>query len=171
MHNGEWHGRHGGGFGQGRHAHGFGIRRGEFRFLVLLTLKEGPRHGYSLIQEISKFYHHPVSPGIVYPTLQELLEERLLELQEMDGKKVYSITREGNAFLNENREISERLEKEMEISERIDEFDFMKNMEEIENAIIENEKYLSSEKLKKIEDAIKEVKSKVLSIMFESQNS
>ena len=168
MHNGKKCSSHGVGFGKDRHARGFSIQRGEFRFLVLLMLEAEPKHGYALIQEICKFYHHPVSPGIVYPTLQKLLEERLLELQEKEGKKVYSITREGRAFLNENKEIRERLEEEIKNSERIDKFDFMRNVEEIENAILENEKYLSSEKLKKIDDALREVRDKVLSIMFES---
>ena len=51
----------------GRHSHEgwsprhppFGVRRGDFRFLVLMALGEKPMHGYALIQEIGKTYPAP----------------------------------------------------------------------------------------------------------------
>ncbi len=46
----------------------FSVRRGDFRFLVLMALGEKPMHGYALIHEIGKTYLRPVSAGIVYPT-------------------------------------------------------------------------------------------------------
>ena len=161
-------GRHRAGFGPGGHGHGhgFGVRRGEFRFLVLLTLEEKPMHGYALIQEIGKFYHHMVSPGIVYPTLQELSQEHLIESSEEGGKRVYSLTYEGKKFLELNSETGKRLKAEMSISQKIDKFSLMNNIEEIEAALFQNAEYLSSEKLEKISQIISNAKGRILEIMF-----
>lgn len=161
-------GMHRAGFGPGGHGHGFGVRRGEFRFLVLLALEEKPMHGYALIQEIGKFYHHMVSPGIVYPTLQELSQEHLIESSEEVGKRVYSLTYEGKKFLELNSETGKRLKAEMSISQKIDKFSLMNNIEEIEAALFQNAEYLSSEKLEKISEIIGNAKEKILEIMFSS---
>ena len=110
MHGNRGYRNHGERPAPGSHGHGFGMRRGEFRFLVLLVLSERPMHGYALIQEIGKFYGRPVSPGIVYPTLQELSDGGFLESREEAGKKVYSISADGNKLLDMNSEIRERLE-------------------------------------------------------------
>jgi len=55
-----------------------GVRRGEFRFLILLALNDKPMHGYALIQEIGRTYQRPTSAGLVYPTLQELQDMGLV---------------------------------------------------------------------------------------------
>lgn len=159
-------GRHGSGFGPGGHGHGFGVRRGEFRFLVLLALEEKPMHGYAIIQEIGRLYHHGVSPGIVYPTLQELSQEHLIESSEEGGKRVYSLTDEGKRFLELNSETGKRLKAEMSISQKIDKFSLMNNIEEIEAALFQNAEYLSSEKLEKISQIISNAKGRILEIMF-----
>ena len=78
---------------------GFGVRRGEFRFLVLIALSEKPMHGYALIQEIGKTYQRPVSAGLIYPTLQEFEDMGFVSSERRDGKKVYSITTEGKRYL------------------------------------------------------------------------
>ena len=103
--------------GHGRHRHdprtgrdgapfGFGgrgqrgmIRRGEIRPLILGTLATRPMHGYEVIQELeaqSGGRWRP-SAGSVYPTLQQLTDEGLLTSEEIDGRRVYSLTDEGKA--------------------------------------------------------------------------
>jgi DNA-binding PadR family transcriptional regulator len=66
---------------------GFGVRRGDFRFLVLMALSEKPMHGYALIQEIGRTYLRPVSAGLIYPTLQELEDMGYVSSEEKGGKK------------------------------------------------------------------------------------
>jgi DNA-binding PadR family transcriptional regulator len=56
-------------------------RRGDVRNAILSILSEQPRNGYGLIKEItdrSGGTWHP-SPGSIYPTLQQLVDEELIE--------------------------------------------------------------------------------------------
>ncbi len=87
----------------------FGMRperlfgRGDIKFLLLDLLKERPMHGYEMIKELetrfSGFYSP--SPGSVYPTLQMLEDRGYVGSVSQDGKRVYSLTDEGRAYLEE----------------------------------------------------------------------
>jgi DNA-binding PadR family transcriptional regulator len=84
----------GGRFGRGRKA-----RRGDIRTAALLLLAEEPRNGYQIMQEVqerSEGFWRP-SPGSVYPALQQLEDESLIRSQESDGRKLYALTDEGRA--------------------------------------------------------------------------
>jgi len=80
--------------------------RGDVRAAVLLLLDEQPRHGYELIQEIAERSSGAwtPSPGSVYPTLQALEDEGLLTLQRVDGRRTASLTPQGRALVEEQRE-------------------------------------------------------------------
>ena len=81
------------------------IRRGEIRPLILATLAARPMHGYEVIQELeaqSGGRWRP-SAGSVYPTLQQLTDEGLLTSEEVDGRRVYSLTDEGKAAAEPRR--------------------------------------------------------------------
>jgi DNA-binding PadR family transcriptional regulator len=90
-----------------RHGHrGSFFERGALKFIILDLLAEKPRHGYDIIralEERSGGYYSP-SPGTVYPTLQVLEDMGLVEPTEQDGKKVYTLTREGATYNEEHRE-------------------------------------------------------------------
>jgi DNA-binding PadR family transcriptional regulator len=62
-------------------------------------------HGYevmkALAEETSGCYKP--SPGTVYPTLQWLEDEGLVKAEDVAGKKVYSVTDEGRAFLDQHK--------------------------------------------------------------------
>ena len=64
------------GFGPGRRA-----GRGDMRAAILALLAEEPMHGYQIIQVISERSggNWTPSPGSVYPTLQHLEDEGLIE--------------------------------------------------------------------------------------------
>jgi len=84
---------------------------GEVKFVILRLLKEKPRHGYEVIKAIEeKFggYYSP-SAGTVYPTLQLLEDEGYVRAVETDGKKVYHITPEGEAYLETHRDLLEEI--------------------------------------------------------------
>lgn len=75
------------------------IRRGEIRPLILATLANRPMHGYEVIQELeaqSGGRWRP-SAGSVYPTLQQLADEGLVTSEEVDGRRVYTLTADGRA--------------------------------------------------------------------------
>ena len=73
------------------------MRKGDVRSAVLRLLNESPMHGYQIIHEIesrSGGAWKP-SPGSVYPTLQLLVDEGLLESKETKGRRTYSLTPTG----------------------------------------------------------------------------
>jgi DNA-binding PadR family transcriptional regulator len=77
------------------------LRHGDMRAALLLALAEGPAHGYEIGQRLfraSGGAWQP-SPGSIYPTLQMLDDEELVESEEREQKRVYRLTRRGQAFL------------------------------------------------------------------------
>ena len=96
-------GRGPGGFG-GRGGRMFG--QGDLRLVLLALIAEKPRHGYDLIRAIEEKFGgaYAPSPGAVYPTLTLLVEQDHLQSEEVGGgKKLYTITPEGLAFLEQNQ--------------------------------------------------------------------
>lgn len=82
------------------------FERGGIKFAILSMLKDRPRHGYDIIREMeerSGGFYSP-SPGAVYPTLQALEDRDLVISTTEEGKKVYSLTEAGLAFLEEHKE-------------------------------------------------------------------
>ena len=88
------HGRGGRGFGGPRRA-----ARGDVRAAILALLTEQPMHGYQIIAELEERTGGvwKPSPGSVYPTLQLLEDEGLVEASAEVGKKVFHLTDEGRA--------------------------------------------------------------------------
>jgi len=93
---------------------------GDMKYVVLKMLAEKPKHGYEIMRELdeqSQGCYKP-SPGTVYPTLQWLEDEGLVESQEQEGKKVYAISQAGRDFLEEHKstveEIFDRFEEMMD---------------------------------------------------------
>jgi len=94
----------GGPFGHGEGGRFFG--RGDMKFALLELLRERPMYGYEMmkaLEEKSGGFYSP-SPGSIYPTLQMLEERNFVSSQEVEGKKVYSITEAGRALLDERRQ-------------------------------------------------------------------
>jgi DNA-binding PadR family transcriptional regulator len=144
----------------------FGVRRGDFRFLVLMALGEKPMHGYALIQEISETYLRPVSAGIVYPTLQELGDMGLVTSEESDGKKIYTLTPEGRKHLDENRETVERLREGREHADAVGRFGLMKELRDMQAMTLMGEA-LDDEKMKKIQEILADAKKRMAAVVFE----
>jgi DNA-binding PadR family transcriptional regulator len=110
-------GRHSGGWA-GR---GFGDRifdSGELRYVILQLIAEKPRHGYELMKAIEDRLNgaYSPSPGLIYPTLTLLEEMGYATVSTSEGnKKLYTITAEGRAKLEENKAavdaVFERMDK------------------------------------------------------------
>jgi DNA-binding PadR family transcriptional regulator len=96
-----------GGFGPQRF-----FERGDLKYVILSLIKEQPRHGYDIIQELEKKFHGFYNPsaGTVYPVLQLLEDQDFVTIDQKDGKKVYSITSEGEKYLEEHKDEIHRME-------------------------------------------------------------
>jgi len=116
------------GFGPGGEAGGDDMLRagrmlaqGDLRHIVLALIAEQPRHGYEiikLIEEKTADWYSP-SPGIVYPTLTYLEDVGYLTAQAEGAKKLYTITDEGRAHLEQSRDLTDAiLERLAAIGER-----------------------------------------------------
>jgi DNA-binding PadR family transcriptional regulator len=79
--------------------------QGDLKIAILQLLEEKPRHGYEIIKAIEEKSGgaYAPSPGAVYPTLTLLEEMGHATSQEIDGKKIFTISDAGRAFLAENR--------------------------------------------------------------------
>ncbi|MBR0686938.1 PadR family transcriptional regulator [Bradyrhizobium manausense] len=110
-------GRHGGRHRFGRGGHGFFGRGGDdfpgarrlasqdLQLVILALLAEKPAHGYELIkiiEERSEGFYTP-SPGVIYPALTYLEEVGHTSVAQDGGRKLYSITPQGEAHLAEQR--------------------------------------------------------------------
>lgn len=78
-------------------------RRGFVQLAVLHLLEEAPMHGYQIMKEleIRSGGHYTASAGTVYPALQELLEQEMIDLEPSSDKKTYFIKAKGNNRLKE----------------------------------------------------------------------
>ncbi|MDA9412230.1 PadR family transcriptional regulator [Bradyrhizobium sp. CCBAU 45384] len=110
-------GRHGGRHRFGRGGHGFFGRGGDefpgarrlssqdLQLVILALLADKPGHGYELIkiiEERSEGFYTP-SPGVIYPALTYLEEVGHASVAQDGGRKLYSITPQGETFLAEQR--------------------------------------------------------------------
>jgi DNA-binding PadR family transcriptional regulator len=80
--------------------------RGDVRAAILALLRERPRNGYQIMSEIeerSGGAWRP-SPGAVYPALQQLADEGLIEAEEASGRRTFSLTDAGRGYVEENPE-------------------------------------------------------------------
>jgi DNA-binding PadR family transcriptional regulator len=83
------------------------VRRGDVRAAALSLLAEEPRNGYQIIQEIAERsggVWQP-SPGSVYPALQQLEDEGLIQAETPEGgRRRYALTSEGREYVDTHAE-------------------------------------------------------------------
>ncbi len=79
---------------------------GEVRLAILSLLSEGPKHGYQLMKEMKDRSGgmYKASAGSVYPTLQQLEDEGLIESDRIEGRRVYNLTEAGRKELENDPE-------------------------------------------------------------------
>ncbi|TYL55330.1 PadR family transcriptional regulator [Nocardioides sp. BGMRC 2183] len=99
------------GFGRPETGRGPRVRRGDVRSAILDVLRaagerEESPNGYQVIQRIaerSAGAWRP-SPGSVYPTIQQLEDEGLVELDEESGRRALRLTTAGARYCTEHTE-------------------------------------------------------------------
>ena len=88
---------------------------GRLRLYLLKLLDESPRHGYDVIRLLEDRFMglYAPSPGTIYPRLQRLEAEGLVEQSQEGGRKVYRLTDAGREELAGRREELDELEAEI----------------------------------------------------------
>ena len=113
------------GMGQPEQRRGPRVRRGDVRSAILDVLRaaaerEESINGYQVIQQIadkSKGAWRP-SPGSVYPTIQQLQDEGLVEEDEERGRRTLRLTGAGATYVHENADELDAVWVPFERSER-----------------------------------------------------
>lgn len=96
------------GLGQGEQRRGPRVRRGDVRSAILDVLRTAqggePVNGYQVIQQIAEKSQDAwrPSPGSVYPTIQQLQDEGLVEVDETSKRRTVRLTEDGEAYVAEN---------------------------------------------------------------------
>ena len=118
-----FHGRHRG-FGPGRRRAERVFDQGDLRFVILRLISEEPRHGYEIIKAIEEKVGgaYSPSPGVIYPTLTLLEELGYVTVESAEGgKKLYRVTPQGGAELQEKKAIVDGIFARMaELHERFE---------------------------------------------------
>jgi DNA-binding PadR family transcriptional regulator len=84
---------------------------GEVRLALLSLIADQPMHGYELMRRLEERSGgvYRASAGTIYPTLQLLEDEGLIESELRDGKKVYKLTDAGRRELRDRGEAVDRI--------------------------------------------------------------
>jgi DNA-binding PadR family transcriptional regulator len=80
------------------------------RLLVLVSLSDGPRHGYSVQQDIAAFAGVHLGPGTLYGAISSLERDRLIEpLPASERRQTYRLTADGRRQLREQLRTLDRI--------------------------------------------------------------
>jgi DNA-binding PadR family transcriptional regulator len=87
------------------------LAQGDLKLLALALIAEQPHHGYELIKLIEEKTSgaYSPSPGVIYPTLTFLEEAGYVTAESEGAKKRYTITEQGRAYLEENRDVADMI--------------------------------------------------------------
>ena len=84
-------------------------RFAEPALLILVSLSDGPKHGYAIMADVEAGTGRPLGPGTLYAALARLEERGLIEaLAPVDRRRPYRLTAIGATVLAEQlHELSE----------------------------------------------------------------
>jgi DNA-binding PadR family transcriptional regulator len=150
------------GHGRGRHR----VRRGDVRSAVLALLDDRPMHGYEMIQELEERTGGRWTPsaGSIYPTLQLLEDEGLVTAEEVEGRKVYSLTDAGQEAAPDRTEGGRPWEQGDEDSPR---FEARKEMFKLMGAAKQVARADDEEQLKQAAEILKDARRKLYGLLAE----
>jgi DNA-binding PadR family transcriptional regulator len=88
------------------------FKHGELPLVLLALLAEQPRHGYDVMAALTRLFgpRYRASPGTVYPAIEALEAEGLIEGRAEGDRTVYRIKPSGEAALRERAELLATLE-------------------------------------------------------------
>jgi DNA-binding PadR family transcriptional regulator len=77
-------------------------RFAEPALLILVSLSDGPKHGYAIMTDVEAGTGRPLGPGTLYAALARLEERGLIEaLPPVDRRRPYRLTGIGATILQE----------------------------------------------------------------------
>lgn len=77
-------------------------RFSEPTLFILISLAEGNKHGYAIMEDIENSYDIKIGPGTLYGVISRMEKLKLIEaIPSKDRKKPYQITSEGRQYLQE----------------------------------------------------------------------
>lgn len=160
--------------------HGFSFQnrvfeRGRIKLVILSMIAEKPRHGYDIIQELGGKSHGFYSPsaGTVYPILQLLEDQGLVISKQKEGKKIYTVTADGEKYLNEYKEEVEHFKNnDKHFEEKFGPYaqDIFTEVKELVPLIFKNVKrggLTDYEKAKELRAAVRDFRKKIEKIFPE----
>jgi len=142
--------------------------RGDIKYILLALIAEQPRHGYELIKELEARragFYRP-SPGSVYPTLQLLEEAGHLTSEQLEGKRVYTITDSGRQLLAERDNLSEVMGREDRSQQMLGLKDAMT---ELAGAVKQVARSGNSERINRVREMLNRVKREIYTILAEEE--
>jgi DNA-binding PadR family transcriptional regulator len=88
------------------------FRHGELPLVLLALLDDRPMHGYEVMSELARLFgpEYRPSPGSVYPAVEALEAEGLIDGEHHDGRTIYRTTGAGAEALAERAEALAALE-------------------------------------------------------------
>jgi DNA-binding PadR family transcriptional regulator len=80
--------------------------------LVLISLADGDKHGYAVMQDVHDFAGVPLGPGTLYGALEKLESEGLVQQLQARGRtQPYALTDRGRLVLMKHLDDYERIVK------------------------------------------------------------
>jgi DNA-binding PadR family transcriptional regulator len=77
-------------------------RFAEPALVILVSLSDGPKHGYAIMADVEAGTGRPLGPGTLYAALARLEERGLIEaLPAVDRRRPYRLTALGSTVLSE----------------------------------------------------------------------
>ena len=143
-------------------------RRGDIKYILLTLLAEQPQHGYELIKQLEARYggFYRPSPGSVYPTLQLLEEGGYLTSEQIEGKRVYTITDSGRQLLAERNspiDVIDREDKSQQLIELKD------AIVDLGAAVMQVARTSNLERIGRVREMLNKVKREIYTILAESE--
>lgn len=140
--------------------------RGDIKFILLSLLAEEPRYGYQLIKELENRYSgfYRPSPGSVYPTLQLLEEGGYLISEQVEGKRVYTITDSGRELLAQRDtpiEFADRGERSQQLHQ------LKEAMTELGSAVMQVARSNNLDRASRVREILNRAKREIYTILAE----
>ncbi|OUB85368.1 PadR family transcriptional regulator [Bacillus thuringiensis serovar medellin] len=77
-------------------------RFSEPTLFILISLAEGNKHGYAIMEDIENSYDIKIGPGTLYGAINRMEKKNLIKsISTKDRRKPYQITSEGREYLQE----------------------------------------------------------------------
>lgn len=80
-------------------------RFSEPTLFILISLADGNKHGYAIMEDIERSYDIKLGPGTLYGAISRMEKSKLIRaIPSQDRKKPYQITSDGRQYLQEKLE-------------------------------------------------------------------